>query len=256
MADASVYKTGDTIIEEASAGDEAFYILSGKVEVRKKVKDGFIVLSQFSKGDIFGEMSVIDEAPRSASIVAIEETHIKAIHRDHLINTLQSDKKVSVKFLKKIFERLRDANMKLAQYDHSENNSDLVKESVDNNENAYLLIEGLTNQAKDALPSDPFQINSFPVSLGRNNDDPFIDNDIPLNDEKPYQISRTHLKVELKNNLLSFEDKGSQLGIIVNNKMFGIAHQNPLPSENHEYAEVVLGKESSPYRFKFTLKYH
>jgi len=257
MSDTLTYKSGDVIIEENSSGDEAFYVLSGKVEVHKKVEDGFIILSEFTKGDIFGEMSVIDEAPRSASIVAVEDTQVKVIRREHLINTIQNDKKVSIKFLKRIFERLRDVNLKLAQYTYSDQEADLQQEvQVKSVEDAYLLIEGLTQEAKAALPNNPFQINSFPVTLGRNNDDPFVDNDIPLNDTMPYQLSRSHLRVDLKDKKLSFEDRGSQLGIMVNKKLIGVANNNPLPEEGYDSAEVILGKSNSPFKFSFTLKYY
>src|SRR5208337_3967120 len=69
------YKAGDTIVAEGTTGVGFFLILDGKAEVRKKGK----VLATLSKGQFFGEMSLIDDLPRSADVVAIQPAKCWAI---------------------------------------------------------------------------------------------------------------------------------------------------------------------------------
>jgi CRP-like cAMP-binding protein len=64
------YNAGDTIVEEGTMGVGFYMIIDGKVEVRKGKK----VLATLSKGQFFGEMSLIDGKPRSADVVAIQPT--------------------------------------------------------------------------------------------------------------------------------------------------------------------------------------
>jgi CRP-like cAMP-binding protein len=64
------YNAGHTIVEEGTMGVGFYMIIDGKVEVRKGRK----VLATLSKGQFFGEMSLIDGKPRSADVVAIQPT--------------------------------------------------------------------------------------------------------------------------------------------------------------------------------------
>ena len=61
MADTERFKKGATIIHEGTTGSNAYLILSGSVEVYKKVGDEKLVLSRLVKGNIFGEMSLVNE---------------------------------------------------------------------------------------------------------------------------------------------------------------------------------------------------
>src|SRR5512136_2797564 len=64
------YESGETIVEEGTMGVGFYLILDGKVEVR----EGSKTLAVLSKGQFFGEMSLIDEQPRSADVVAVQPT--------------------------------------------------------------------------------------------------------------------------------------------------------------------------------------
>lgn len=252
------FKKGDVIIREHDSGDEAYYVIKGSVEVRKEFNGKEIFLRSFSTGEIFGEMAVIDESPRSASVIALEDTEVRIIHRDHLLKVIQTDHDMSVKILKKMFERLRDANLKLSKIDYQKDTFEAKanEESEKNKQAASLVIRGLTSISKMALDSNPLVINQFPVRIGRDCVDPLVDNDIYIQDEQPYQISRTHLKVSLKDNKLVFQDRGSKLGVIINEEEYGKAYGNPLPSEPLEEAEVIFGKQDSPYVFNFSLDFN
>ena len=88
------YKAGDIIFEEGSHGLAVHIIQSGKVEISKTVQDRKIVVEILGPGDIFGEMSFIDHAPRSATATALEDTVLELVDKDFLdkeFNQIDSD---------------------------------------------------------------------------------------------------------------------------------------------------------------------
>ena len=88
------YKAGDIIFKEGTHGVAVYVLNSGKVEISKTVGDKKIVLDLLGPGDIFGEMSFLDTAPRSATATALEETVVELIDKDFLdreFNQIASD---------------------------------------------------------------------------------------------------------------------------------------------------------------------
>jgi len=65
------YMSGYRLVEAGAAGDRFYLILDGKVEIRKEGR----VLATLSKGQFFGELSLIDGQPWAADVVAVETTH-------------------------------------------------------------------------------------------------------------------------------------------------------------------------------------
>jgi len=109
------YGPQETIIREHESGETAFVIEKGRVEVTKE-KDGKAVhIAYLETGATFGEMSVVDDAPRSATVTALEETLVREIHRDNIYGAMKESPEAIIKFLKNIFERLREANMRIAR---------------------------------------------------------------------------------------------------------------------------------------------
>ena len=70
--DTKKYSPGETIIEEGAIGEHFFLLESGEAEVYKK-ESGDKVLKEYKKGDYFGELALLNDAPRAASVVAKKE---------------------------------------------------------------------------------------------------------------------------------------------------------------------------------------
>lgn len=73
------YQTGNTILQEGSGGSTMYVVVRGLVSVRKTSGPKQVEIKQVSKGECFGEMAVISQMPRSASVVALQETEVVAI---------------------------------------------------------------------------------------------------------------------------------------------------------------------------------
>lgn len=79
------FDTGDLIVSEGDVGETLLIMRSGRAEVRKKLKSGeHKFLKELQQGDFFGEMSFLDKAARSASVVAQEKCEVLECRMDGL----------------------------------------------------------------------------------------------------------------------------------------------------------------------------
>jgi CRP-like cAMP-binding protein len=99
------YNSGDTIVEEGRTGVGFYMIIDGKVEVRKGRK----VLATLSKGQFFGEMSLIDGKPRSADVVAIQPTRCFTLSTWVFSALIKEHPELVLPMLKELAKRLRTA---------------------------------------------------------------------------------------------------------------------------------------------------
>jgi putative peptide zinc metalloprotease protein len=77
------YSAGDTIVEQGTEGDRFFVIVDGRVEVIHQGQDGEeTVLAELAEGDFFGEMALLDRAPRSATVRAISPVETYTLTAD------------------------------------------------------------------------------------------------------------------------------------------------------------------------------
>ena len=109
------FDTDEYIFREGDPGDCAYIIESGMVEVALDKDGRKLVMATLTKGDILGEMAIIDRLPRSASARAIVPTEVMAIPLDYVSQKIeQSDPTVRM-FLRLAMARYRDLNARLGQ---------------------------------------------------------------------------------------------------------------------------------------------
>jgi len=99
------YKPGTPIVDEGAIGVGFYLILDGKAEVRK----GGRVLASLGKGQFFGEMSLIDEQPRSADVIAVSPTKCWALSSWAFSSILKTNPEIALQMLKELVKRLRAA---------------------------------------------------------------------------------------------------------------------------------------------------
>jgi CRP/FNR family transcriptional regulator, cyclic AMP receptor protein len=105
------YVPGQAIVEEGSMGVGFFLILDGKVRVRKGKK----TLAELKVGDFFGEMSLFDEQPRSATVEATADTKCLGISAWSFIGMVKSNPEIAVNLMKELASRLRLSNKALEE---------------------------------------------------------------------------------------------------------------------------------------------
>jgi CRP-like cAMP-binding protein len=259
MVTLSRYQAGEVIVQENDFGETAYVIAQGQVEVTKGVHGQNVHLAYLRAGETFGEMSMIDEKPRSATVTAVTETLLSEIRRDDFFNSFQADPKVALQLLKVLFERLREANAKILQLQKSDPQHPLVpKESlapVQPQEELTITMEGVTARADSALPVTPFQITQFPFRIGRRSPDPLNYNDLMLPDSVPLQISRHHLSFVAHEGRVGVMDRGSTLGSWLDGEQIGGPSNvsGPVFFTGSE-GLLVLGTRESPFRYRVSLR--
>jgi CRP/FNR family transcriptional regulator, cyclic AMP receptor protein len=103
------FKAGDVIIREGDEGDMAFFIVSGAVDVAVGRTNPKIV-GRLQTGEVFGEMSLIEPGPRSATVTACCETECLAASYQDFIAAIEENPERAVGFMKTLVRRLRKMN--------------------------------------------------------------------------------------------------------------------------------------------------
>ena len=102
------YQTGDRIIEQGSQGFGLFIIASGKADVKFEAEDGSTsVVNTIGGGEFFGEMALLDDGPRSASVYAVEDTVCLILSRIDFVAVMLKDAEMGVMIATELAKRLR-----------------------------------------------------------------------------------------------------------------------------------------------------
>lgn len=110
IGDVRMVRPGEVVIREGEADASMYVILRGDAEVLR----GGEVVNRLGPGDYFGEMSLIDRVPRSATVVAGQAMTFLVLERDRFFRMLQTDASMATKVLWSIVQKL---NRRLRQAD-------------------------------------------------------------------------------------------------------------------------------------------
>ncbi len=104
-------RRGDRLFAEGDAGDKLYVILDGKIKLTRAAPDGREnLLSVHGPGEMFGELSLFDPSPRTASAAAVTDVRLAALAHDDLRLWLASRPEVSMHMLRALAQRLRRIN--------------------------------------------------------------------------------------------------------------------------------------------------
>lgn len=108
------YPKNSVILFEDDPGDAMYVVLTGRVKVVLIGEDGReVILSTLSQGDFFGEMSLIDDEPRSAHVIAMETSKLLVVRRDDFHRCLDATPRIAIGLLRALTKRLRHADSQI-----------------------------------------------------------------------------------------------------------------------------------------------
>jgi CRP-like cAMP-binding protein len=244
MADTVRFKKGATIIHEGTTGSTAYLILSGSVEVYKKVGDEKLVLSRLVTGNIFGEMSLVDDKPRSATIAALEDTEVRILSRERFESMLEQNPRAVIPLLKQVFQRVRYLNQMVTAFCGSASTGTVELATQP------LRLTAKTEEAEQAMQGKEIDISKIPFQIGRTSSTSvFGSNDLNIEDTEPYRVSRCHCLITIVDNQYYVVDTVSSRGTVIDGSKIGSREELKrvlLESGKHR---IILGGEESPYVF-------
>lgn len=104
----------DTVIfRENHKGDTMYIIQSGRIKISKKGPEAEKTLAILGKGEFFGEMALLEDKPRSATATVIENAELLCIPKEALETMLAQKPQFAIRMLRKLCERLREADEQL-----------------------------------------------------------------------------------------------------------------------------------------------
>ena len=107
------FSSGEMILREGDSSKDMFIIQTGKVKVIKNMAGHDIELGTLEKGDFFGEMSLLESEPRTASIIAETPCKVLVIQAGGLLVRLRRDPTLAFEMLQKLSNRIRKMNERL-----------------------------------------------------------------------------------------------------------------------------------------------
>lgn len=108
------YPRNSVILFEDDPGDALYVVVTGLVKVVLIGEDGReVILSVLKEGDFFGEMSLIDDQPRSAHVIAMEDSSLLVLRREDFQHRLREAPGVAIGMLRAMSRRLREADEKI-----------------------------------------------------------------------------------------------------------------------------------------------
>lgn len=108
------YPAGTTILHQGQPGAGLFIIVSGKARVGREEEGGMRHLAELGSGDVFGEMSLLDDLPRSATVVAVEPVRVLLLPVYDFRSALREDGDMCIRLLAVLSRRLRRAEQRQA----------------------------------------------------------------------------------------------------------------------------------------------
>jgi CRP/FNR family cyclic AMP-dependent transcriptional regulator len=104
------FKSGHVLFQEKEMGAEFYVVMSGSVKIYTSSGGEDKILSLFKSGDSFGELSLLDGKPRSASAAVVEDSVLLTLEKVSFLRVLQENFDIAIMIMQELCQRLRDTN--------------------------------------------------------------------------------------------------------------------------------------------------
>lgn len=235
----------DIIFREGDAGDAAYIVRGGAVEILKHADHGEVQLAVLEEGAVLGEMALFEpKNSRSATARALNDCVLDVIDDTHFKTMMQQCPEQLQYIMASVLNRLRDTNQRLAAKERATVILDHGIEQLAISANGEALADALAQPLVIKAANLPFTIGGYPKTEERHHN-----NDLDLPSEgPPLVISQRHIKIERHEDGIFVVDQGSRFCTIVNGKVIGrgkVSNKAPLqPGEN----KITLGDYTSAYK--------
>ena len=114
MVTRKTFSRGTTIITAGGPTDSLYIVISGRLKVMMSDDEGReVILAILGSNEFFGEMSLVDDSPRSASVVAIEACELLSLAKRDFNKCLEDNFEMAMTVMRGLVKRLREADQKI-----------------------------------------------------------------------------------------------------------------------------------------------
>jgi CRP/FNR family cyclic AMP-dependent transcriptional regulator len=256
----ATYRAGELIFAEGDYSTDAYIVRRGRVEVYVQ-RDAERRLAVLHEGAVFGDLALITDQPRVASVRALEDTELLVIDQDGFLALWRRQPDVLLPLLRVIFERVRSIVSLANELALDEHNREVVAAHLGDAEAVVapgsdrmprVFLEGLTPAARRALGGSRRVVPHFPFRIGAavGSDRLFVHNDLVLPDHASASVARNHCMLVNVGRRCFLVDRGSRGSTFVNDAPVGRPGSPSRVELGEGGAEVTIGSRNSPYRFR------
>jgi EAL domain-containing protein (putative c-di-GMP-specific phosphodiesterase class I) len=157
------FTKGSVIFKEGDSGDVGYIVESGKIEVSIMDRGRKIVLGRLGKGNLLGEMALIDDAPRTATAIALEDSVVTVIGHEQLHERLDKAEPFIRMLVDVIMERYRSGLAKVKRVKVADSISQTMTKDMADEANSPLAKIRLENELHSALSNGELEVYFQPL---------------------------------------------------------------------------------------------
>src|SRR5512144_197322 len=120
------FPRGTVLFREGDPGREMFVVQAGRVQIAKRVGSVEMLLATLGQGEFFGEMSILNNKPRSATATVSEEAQLLVIDPKTFDAMIRGNAEIAIRMIKKLADRLQEADGQIENLLHRDAASRVV----------------------------------------------------------------------------------------------------------------------------------
>ena len=222
------FAEGQVLFREGDPADGVFRLLGGTVDIIRELDGEPILLGTVGAGQFIGEMGVVENRPRSATVRAASEVKVEFLTPTEFLDQIAGSPQAARELIQRLSQRLREADDRIVNDERrsgrahkSRNDADSLA-AVQSVNTAYLAAKNPRLQRQFRTP---LGLGDLPFIVGRGSDAgeglPRLQPDLKLDDTVPFRLSRNHFMIEKRDECYYVHDLCSTLGTIVNGEPIG-----------------------------------
>jgi CRP-like cAMP-binding protein len=254
------FAEGQILFKEGDPSDGVFRLLRGTVEVVRELDGDLILLGTVGAGQLVGEMGVVENQPRNATVRAASDVEAEFLNPTEFLDQIASSPQAARELIQRLSQRLREADERIVK---DERRRGRANENLDEADDQTAVSSAEHVHLAAANPwlqrqfDTPLGLDHLPFVVGRRpipgEGQPLWQPDLMLDDTAPFRLSRNHFVIEKRDGGYHLRDLCSTLGTIVNGEPIGTHFRTDDAPLRAGENEVVAGGVDSPFVFSVSI---
>jgi len=254
------FAEGQILCREGDPSDGVFRLLKGTVEVVQELDGDLILLGTVGAGQLVGEMGVVENQPRSATVRAASDVEAEFLSPTEFLDQIVGSPLAARQLIERLSQRLREANERIVK---DERRRGRANENLDEADDQTAVSSAEHVRLAAANPwlqrqfDAPLRLDHLPFVVGRRpipgEGQPLWQPDLMLDDTAPFRLSRNHFTIEKREGSYHLRDLCSTLGTIVNGEPIGTHFRTDDAPLRAGENEVIAGGVDSPFVFSVSI---